>query len=323
MQQHIDLAVALQVICINAVSEVEVMMEPIIVIVGFLGVGKTTLLKKIIHEFLEAGWNPFMVLNDYENAYLDAQDFLKFLKPEQMNALSGSCICCSGINELRAQVNNIPLREKGITLIEANGTTDAVSLMGFLGVGMNEHFLPPVQLGVVDVRLWQKRGFDNDLEASQIQVASVIILNFVDQVDRERVVEVEQDLRNLNRRATILHWDQLDITSFPELTPNKREADKLDHSKAHWASCSVTLPDPMELEHLKKVVEEIPAEILRLKGCTRLQGEENYTFFERTPSGDVFMRPYNGKPAMGSKLLTIGPGSDPDQLQKIILKCSP
>ena len=53
-------------------------MESIIVIVGFLGAGKTTLLKRLISEYLSEGWNPYIILNDYENAHLDSQYFLTF-----------------------------------------------------------------------------------------------------------------------------------------------------------------------------------------------------------------------------------------------------
>ncbi|MCG8492277.1 MAG: hypothetical protein MI743_11725, partial [Sneathiellales bacterium] len=103
-------------------------MEAIIVLVGFLGVGKTTLLRKLVRIYLDKGWSPNIILNDYENANLDAQQFFNLLPPDQVNALSGSCICCSGIGELREQVNSIPTRKNGITLIEANGTTDACEL---------------------------------------------------------------------------------------------------------------------------------------------------------------------------------------------------
>ena len=127
-------------------------METVIVIVGFLGAGKTTILKHLIKKLLKESWNPFVILNDYENAAIDSQQFLSFLDPNQIQALSGSCICCSGINELRLQVNAIPRRKKGITLIEANGTTDAMTFMEFLGVGLNKNFLPPIQISVVDCR---------------------------------------------------------------------------------------------------------------------------------------------------------------------------
>lgn len=293
-------------------------MESILVIVGFLGAGKTTLLKRIVQDYLSQKWDPFIILNDYENASVDAQSFLELINQDQINALSGSCICCSGINELRDQVNRIPKRENGITLIEANGTTDATSLMGFLGVGMESHFKPPVQAAVVDVRNWQKRGHHNELEANQVQVASIIVLNYADQVDIQRVVEVEQDLRAINSQATLVHWDKFNLSDFSNLSPNTNETKKMDHHKAHWSSCSVNLPDPISSEILSRIIDEVPGEILRVKGCTRVDDQENYTHFERTPSGEVFTRPYNGIPITGPKLLTIGPGSDPKILEKII-----
>ena len=107
---------------------------------------------------MDEGWKPFILLNDYENAHIDSQHFLELLDPESISALSGSCICCSGMAELRSLVNAIPQRERGVTLIEANGTTDACELMGFLGVGLDDRFLPPVQISVVDARHWQERG---------------------------------------------------------------------------------------------------------------------------------------------------------------------
>ena len=108
--------------------------ESIITVVGFLGAGKTTLLKRMVSYFTENDWEPYVILNDYENAYMDAQQFYGQLAPNYLKPLSGSCICCSGIVELRSFVNNIPARPKGVTIIEANGTSDACSLNGFLGV---------------------------------------------------------------------------------------------------------------------------------------------------------------------------------------------
>jgi len=294
-------------------------MEAIVAIVGFLGAGKTTLLKKVVKNYAKKKWNPFIILNDYENAQVDTQDFLSFLNPEQINALSGSCICCSGVQELRELVNNSKPREKGVTLIEANGTTDAVSLMGFLGVGVDKRFLPPVQIAVVDVRNWQKRGYNNELEANQVQVSSVIILNYTDQVNIERLVQVEQDIRNINLKATITHWDKFDISSIPELHPNiDPNAKKIDHHKTHWSSCSVDLPDPMTSDSLNEVLREIPSTILRVKGCTRLDNEEHYTHFERTPTGEVSMWAYHTTPITGPKLVTIGPGSNPSEISELI-----
>ena len=293
-------------------------MEPIIVIVGFLGAGKTTILKKLTKDFIDNNWNPYIILNDYQNANLDAQQFLDRLRPQQLKALNGSCICCSGVSELRQSVNDIPARERGGTPIEANGTTDACSLMGFLGVGLRGDFLPPIQISVVDVRFWQKRGYHNELEANQVQVSSLIILNFVKQVDNERLKKIKQEISILNPAATIKNLENIDALSLPELSPSKNHSSPFDHFKSHWSSCSIDLPDPMRTEQLAYVLANLPKSILRVKGCTRLDNDKHYSFIEKTPNCEATIRSYTGNLITGPKLLVIGPGSDPDILNQLI-----
>lgn len=296
-------------------------MEAIITVVGFLGAGKTTLLKNLTTNYIDKGWKPFIILNDYENANLDAQQFIEQIEPKQVRALSGSCICCSGINELRDFVNRIPTRPNGITLIEANGTSDACSLMSFLGVGLDDRYLPPVQISVVDVRNWQKRGTHNELEANQIQVSSLIVLTHVENVSLDRLNFVRKDLNKFNPLAEIITLNEIDVSLIPKLSPSKNNAKKLDHLKAHWSSCSADLPNLPNLNCIHEICNNLPKSILRVKGCTQIENKKEFTYFERTPSGEVFIRPFNGVPITGSKLLTIGPGSEPQLLKKVIKTC--
>jgi len=293
-------------------------MEAIIAVVGFLGAGKTTLLKKLVSSYLDEGWNPFIILNDYENANLDVQQFLEQVEAKWVRALSGSCICCSGIQELREFVNSIPKRANGVTLIEANGTSDSCSLMGFLGVGLNSRFLPPIQVSVVDVKNWQQRGENNDLEANQIQVSSLIVLTHLENVSEDRQALVIKDLQRLNPLAEIITTDEIDVCLLPKLLPSNNNAKKFDHLKAHWASCSADLPHLPDLECVYRLCQRLPESILRVKGCTQIGTEEQFTYFERTPDGKVYIRPYNGVPVTGPKLLTIGPDSEYSLLQDAI-----
>ncbi|MEM6720534.1 MAG: GTP-binding protein [Bacteroidota bacterium] len=293
-------------------------MEAIITVVGFLGAGKTTLLKHLMHSYLDNDWSPYIILNDYENADLDVQQFMQEMDPKSVRSLSGSCICCSGIGELRNFVNRIPERENGVTLIEANGTSDACSLMSFLGVGINERFAPPIQVSVVDVKNWQKRGEHNELEANQIQVSSLLVLTHTENVSQERLDEVSNDLKRLNPHADIIRMDEIDASLLPKLSPSKNKAEKLDHLKAHWSSCSIDLPNLPNLEAILDICEVFPESILRVKGCTKIGDAEDYTYFERTPDGEVTYRPFNGIPITGPKLLTIGPGSELALLEKAV-----
>lgn len=293
-------------------------MEAIITVVGFLGAGKTTLLKSLISNYIKSGWNPFIILNDYENANLEVQQFHKQIDAKWVKALSGSCICCNGILELREAVNNIPERPNGVTLIEANGTSDSCSLMGFLGVGLNERFLPPIQISVVDTKNWQKRGDHNELEANQIQVSSLIILTHLENVSIDRKAFVSNNIKELNPRAKIIDIDEFDLSLLSHLSPSKNEAEKFDHHKSHWASCSIDLPRLPNMECIHYICNNLPASILRVKGCTRIGEAEHFTYFERTPDGEVYIRPYHGIPVTGPKLLTIGLGSSHKLLTKAI-----
>lgn len=295
-------------------------MESIITIVGFLGAGKTTLLNHLVKSYTSNEWSPFVILNDYENASIDVGQLHDKLDPECIKALSGSCICCSGILELRDFVNQIPERAHGITLIEANGTSDAVDLMGFLGVGIEDRFLPPVQISVVDVANWQTRGEDNALEANQVQVSSLIVLTHLDQADEYREISVRNELKHLNPTAKLITLDELDIHSLPQLTPSQNQASKLDHKKAHWASASCDLPPIPDPHTIKDICDAIPPSILRVKGVTQIGHEEHYTYFERVPSGEVNVKVYNGIPTTGTKLLVVGPGSAPELIEDIVSK---
>ena len=295
-------------------------MESIVTIVGFLGAGKTTLLKHLVESLLEERWHPYVILNDYMNADLDAQQISRGILPGSVKALTGSCICCDGINELRECVNNIPTRERGITLIEANGTSDASMLMGFLGVGLDERFTPPIQISVVDAKNWQRRGFYNELEAEQVKVSSLIVFTHLEGVSKERVAQVENGVSEINPLASIVTKAELDVLLVPKLKPIENASTNFDHNKAHWSSCSVTLPDLPNVECIKNICDSIPHTILRIKGCTRVGRDEGYTYFERCPSGQVYIRPYSGSPRTGPKLLTVGPGSEPLLLHEAVTR---
>ena len=294
------------------------MQEPIITIVGFLGAGKTTLLKHLVNVFAEDHWQPYVILNDYADARLDTDMITERLGADAIAPLTGSCICCDGINELRSSVNNLPVRDKGITLIEANGTSDASMLMGFLGVGLDERFLPPIQVSVVDVKNWQQRDYLNELEADQVRVSSLIVLTHLDGVPDARVREVEESVEAINPVATLVAREELDALLLPELAPVKDTGARIDHHAAHWSSCSVDLPDVPDLECLRAIFKAIPDTILRIKGCTRIGQNEGYTLVERCPDGRAYARSYAGVPETGAKLLTVGPGSEPERLRAII-----
>ena len=293
-------------------------MEPVVTLVGFLGAGKTTLLKYLVASLLEKKWNPYIILNDYIDAELDARQISQDVADDSIYALTGSCICCDGINELRECVNDIPKRKQGITLVEANGTSDASTLMGFLGVGLKPQFMPPIQISVIDAKNWQRRKFYNQLESEQLKVASLVVLTHLDKVSLKRLNQVRQEVNLINPFASIVTQSEIVDSISSDLKAIPAMKKRLDHRQSHWSSCSVDLPDLPSPESILDICNAIPNSIVRIKGCTRLANDNDYTYFERCPDGEIYMRPYSGTPVTGSKLLTVGPGSHPELLQAAV-----
>lgn len=258
------------------------------------------------------------LLINYENAELEAEQIANTNSLDMIQPLSGSCICCSGMDQLRASINSIPERSKGITFIEANGTTDASALMGFLGVGINARFLPPVQISVVDVGNWQQRGEHNDLEANQVQLSALHVLTHTQAVSHERLETVRAQLHELNSVAEAVTASALNDLHLTKLIPTTGDVTALDHHKAHWASCSIDLPALPNASCINAICRRLPDTLLRVKGCAKVGNEVDYTYFERDPNGIIGQRPFRGEPTTGAKLLTVGPGSDPALLKQVV-----
>ena len=159
------------------------------------------------------------------------------------------------------------------------------------------------------------------VEASQVQVSSLVVLTHVENTSANRQDFVVRDIRRFNPSAEITTMDRIDVSLLPKLLPSENETKKLDHLKAHWSSCSIDLPSLPDSNCIYDICNALPKSILRVKGCTQIGKEEQYTYFERTPNGKVSIRSFFGVPTTGPKLLTVGPGSDPSILEKAI-ECS-
>lgn len=175
---------------------------PLVLLIGFLGAGKTTLLRQLLPLLRAQGLSPHVILNDYRNAQVDAHQ-LEGLA-EHVEPISGSCVCCDSRDDLLDTFARMELSSNGVVLLEANGTADAQELIEILTADRRtRRFTLPIQVSVVDAKRWQKRYWNNGMEAGQIRTASSIVLTRVEEVDSKRLAEVKADLACRNPRALL------------------------------------------------------------------------------------------------------------------------
>jgi G3E family GTPase len=291
---------------------------PIVVVVGFLGAGKTTFIRDLLPLLEKRSLDPFVIINDYANARVDASS----LKEEgrSVTPLNGNCICCDSIAELMNVLLEIPIAEGRLVLIEANGTTDSTALLEHLLVSpeLRQRFEPVLQVAVVNVERWQKRHWHNELERLQVETASHIVFTRQETSSAERFAEVRSDIDWFNERgkwikpeAFALEMDKLVQDAAPasidsenvELesggskpdpvkqnhSHSKNQNHEHDHDHGHehhdqhqlshaFIGLEIKLPDPTPASQLHRWLKSLPKEVLRVKGVVRLAEEPDRWF---------------------------------------------
>ena len=173
---------------------------PLVLVTGFLGAGKTTLLRALIPDVIAAGCQPVVVINDYQNANVDAERLREF--QIAVAPVSGSCVCCGSRDELMDLLDKIELPANALVLLEANGTTDTATLIELLTLDKRAlRYSYPVQICVIDAKRWGRRLFYDFLEKSQLQTASYVFVSRQDQVKPARWQQVVEEISRSNPHA--------------------------------------------------------------------------------------------------------------------------
>jgi G3E family GTPase len=260
-------------------------MTPLIVIVGFLGAGKTTFLQNLVPALGAEGLKPSLLINDYQNARIDAERFRGVI--DEVTTLNGDCVCCGSRDELLAALEQFEHQTGRVLLIETNGTTDSEQLLETLAFNKDlKRFTPPIQLSIIDGQRWQHRFWHNALEREQVSTATHLFISRTDIIAPERLDSVKNSLDSLGIHAAVTDPASFarEIASLPEQpeSPHNHkghshgheaedhhhhgEDHHHHHAKHHFASCEIQLPAFVEKQAFEEFLNSLPKEVLRAKG---------------------------------------------------------
>lgn len=277
-------------------------MIPLVLLAGFLGAGKTRFLTDVIPLLYKRGVHVRVVLNDFENAEIDASRLASL--NALVTPLNGECVCCISLRDLMDTLYAVPAEPNTVMLIEANGATETDELLGFLTMDSKlAQYTPPLQLTVLDAGRWQKRWFHNALERAQATTSTHLHLNWTEKLTADRLQKVEGSVREINPRAAITtperFADELaslanavrDIPGRQVLSSTGSEAagshthsHELGHmhvgsSHVHpFASTSMPLPSMVVRESFNQFVQSLPSYVVRAKGQVRFSDRPDKMF---------------------------------------------
>ena len=310
-------------------------MTPLVLIVGFLGSGKTTFLKNLMPALAVEGLTPELIINDYQNARIDAEQFSDLAA--EVKALSGDCVCCGSRDELLEALQKFRHESGKVMIVETNGTTDSAQLIESLALDPSlKNFSPPVQLSVIDGKRWQRRFWHNALEREQARTASHIHISRADSVAPERMEIVLESLQECGVRGkrtdpVSFAKDLARISETAEETHShehpagcacghhSQSQDAHGHDAHHFASCEIPLPEILERKAFNALMEDLPEEVLRAKGLVVFDDAPGEFFvFQKVGSDDeIRLFPVGREPRVKTPLLLlIGPSLPVEALQE-------
>ncbi len=231
-------------------------MTKIDIVSGFLGAGKTTLIKKLLKE---AYPNEKLVLieNEFGEINIDGG----FLKESgiEISEMSAGCICCSLVGDFNKSLKDVVAQfHPDRILIEPSGVGKLSDVI--VAVENTVAEVPELKLNsyvtVADaskVKVYMKNF--GEFYNNQIEAAGTIILSRTQKLSQEKLEAAVAMLREKNADAAILTtpWDQLDgktilsaiekVSLADELLAKMREAHEADaaehahHHHEHGEAC--------------------------------------------------------------------------------------
>ncbi len=171
-------------------------------ICGFLGAGKTTLVKNIIKESNE---KTAVLVNDFGNIGIDGE-LISQVGALNVIELPSGCICCSLRADLDSALKQIYTQIKPERLIiEPTGIAIPSAILETLqGHEFSKFFEIEAVVGIVDpANFFEFLGEYDNFFTDQILNSDVMLVNKIDLVRSEAVEKTKEKIKELNPSALI------------------------------------------------------------------------------------------------------------------------
>lgn len=292
-------------------------MTDVYVLSGFLGAGKTSLLRHILSSTPDR--KTVVLVNEFGSLGLDGRLLEREGLP--LYELNSGCICCTLENELGQTLGTIlescqPER----ILIEASGIANPANISQTVHKLLLQGLRLAKCLTVLDCRMWPRRSLLGSLFLEQIAEADVLVLNKTDLVSEEQAAGIEHAVHKLFPKLTICP------TSYGQIAPDLfwARAEQKDLCSRFLLSCFqeedkvfknlvYTSDKPLHRDAFNDLLATLPETILRAKGQICFS-ETGKAYLDYVAGQTVWSEPPQG--LHGTCLVFIGAGFEEDWLKR-------
>lgn len=247
---------------------------PALVVSGFLGAGKTTLVKHLIEDAQRQGLKLAVVSNEFGELGIDRALLQEAGGPGYVE-LEGGCVCCQLTNELLETLQSLweTIRPDRVVVETSGVALPFETLMTFWREPLTEWVGESLAVVVANA---EQVAEDRDLEGTfeqQVSSADIVVVNKVDLVPGDSLPQIEKILQEMAPDAPFIRSIQGKIDTavvFPP-TPASSNSSKrkskpeiLPHTHEAFEAQELSFPPNITPEELLRQLQ--PLHALRIKG---------------------------------------------------------
>ena len=243
---------------------------PILLVTGFLGAGKTTVVNHLLAN--AEGRRIAAVVNDFGAINIDAE--LIAGASDGVVSLANGCICCSLEGDLLRTLSTLLRRDPRpeYIVIETSGVADPADIVRNLmdPVILREAPLETV-LCVMDATA-SPAALEDALHRSQLRVADIVALSKLDLADAGAGVRMREAIRAQRVPAVVVDTNHGEIPAallFPanvDRAPAPREVAPRRPAEQRFETLSWTSDLPLSLPRLQQAIDRLAPKLARAKG---------------------------------------------------------
>ena len=291
---------------------------PFYLVTGFLGSGKTTLIKQLITRYSDSK-KIAVIQNEYADVNIDSRELKltgRSFDLMEMNNGSVFCVCLLG-SFVHSLSDFITEHQPDLIILEASGLSDPISISQIISASSLRNLIwLEHTYTVVDALNFEKTIERVGRNTQQIRVADTIVLNKRD-LALESIPQIRSKLLNINPFAKIVETLFCDFEFFQEsvfqLPVSLMGKDQNQSStRPDVGSAVIKMMKPISIKNLNLFIEKYKLTTYRMKGYvdTTNGPVAVQTSFEYTQIKQVPQNPYH------TELVIIGPKIEQRELQQ-------
>ncbi len=199
---------------------------PALVVSGFLGSGKTSLVSHLLAQAQQRGVRIAVVSNELGELGIDRA--LLGEGGESFVEIEGGCVCCELSDDLIETLEMLHQRvHPDQIVIETSGVALPFDTqLNFWRKPVSEWIGDDTAIVVVNAeQVFEGRDLEGTFE-DQVSSADLLILNKIDLVDEAQLPEIEKELRALEAEAPVVHAIRGDVDSVLLFPPDLGAVDR-------------------------------------------------------------------------------------------------